>query len=143
MKLLLFICCLFLILSCSNLQKEIKQPSFLVGNWIRTNDKDSVTTYEKWQKDLTGIGFSLKEKDTIFFEKLDIINIKDTLFLKVTGVNANSTLFKFTEQTDTSFTCVNPKNEFPKKIKYYLEKNQLKATISNDKFNVDFIFDKL
>ncbi|MCG1035917.1 DUF6265 family protein [Polaribacter sargassicola] len=143
MKLVLLIFCSFLIISCSNKKENIKQPDFLTGNWIRTNDKDSVKTYEIWQKNLTGIGFSLKGKDTIFFEKMDIVNIKDTLFLKVDGPNEEPTFFKFINQTDSSFVCVNTLNEFPKKIKYYKENNQLKAIISNDDFKIDFVFEKI
>ncbi|WP_405608578.1 hypothetical protein [Polaribacter sp. Asnod1-A03] len=143
MKLLIFISCLFLIISCNNKKVAIKKPTFLIGNWLRINDKDSVTTYETWQKNLSGIGLSLKRKDTIFFEKMSIINKNDSLFLKVDGVNEDSTYFKFTSQTDTSFVCVNPTNEFPKKINYYLENNQLKAIVSANDFKIDFVFNKI
>ena len=52
------------------------------------------------------------------------------------------TFFKFTQQTGTSFVCENPKNEFPKKIKYYLQNAQLKAIISTDDFRIHFVFEK-
>ena len=117
-------------------------PSFLLGNWIRINDKDSVTTYETWQNNFSGFGLTLKGKDTTFFEKMKIINKNDTLYLKVSGVNESPTPFKFTEQTDSSFVCINQENEFPKKIKYWLENDLLKATVSNDDFKIDFIFER-
>jgi len=93
------------------------KPSFLIGDWIRLNDKKGSTTFEKWDTNLKGLGYTLKEKDTTFKETLSIVSIKDTLFLKVSGIHKNATFFKFTEQSNTSFTCENPKNEFPKKIK--------------------------
>ena len=74
---------------------------------------------------------------------MSIINLKDTLYLKVDVVNEKPILFKFMQQTDTSFVCENPKNQFPKKIKYWLENKQLKAAVSSDKFKVDFVFDKI
>jgi hypothetical protein len=129
-------------ISCQIEKKETQKPSFLIGDWIRVNDKEGAITYEMWNFNLKGFGYTLKEKDTTFKEILSIFTIKDTLFLKVEGVNETPTLFKFTQQTDTSFVCENKENEFPKKIKYYLENNQLKAIVSADDFKIDFIFER-
>ena len=142
MKLLLYTCCLLLMISCKNEKKEIQKPSFLIGDWIRVNDKEGAITYEVWNTNLKGLGYTLKEKDTTFKETLSIVTIKDTLFLKVEGVNENPTLFKFTQQTNTSFVCENKKNEFPKMIKYYLENDQLKAIVAADDFKIEFIFER-
>jgi hypothetical protein len=128
--------------SCQKEKKEMEKPSFLIGNWIRVNDKEGAVTYEIWNSNLKGLGYTLKEKDTTFKETLSIVTIKDTLFLKVEGVNENPTLFKFTQQTNTSFVCKNKKNEFPKKIKYYLENDQLKAIVAADDFKIEFIFER-
>lgn len=132
----LLICIIFI--SCG--KEELKEPTFLIGYWNRQNDKTNQNTYEIWNKDLTGIGFTLANNDTIFKEVLSIVKMKDSLFLKVEGVNEKPTLFKFIEQTDTSFTCENLQNEFPKKIKYYIESNTLNAKVSNDEFSIDFVF---
>jgi len=118
------------------------KPSFLIGDWIRLNDEKGSTTFEKWDTNLKGLGYTLKEKDTTFKETLSIVSIKDTLFLKVSGIHKNATFFKFTEQSNTSFTCENLKNEFPKKIKYYLENDQLKAIVSAGDLKIDFIFER-
>ncbi|KGL61683.1 hypothetical protein [Polaribacter sp. Hel1_85] len=143
MKILLFTCCFLLMLSCDKEKSKTKKPIFLVGDWIRVNDKKGSITYEKWNANLKGLGYTLKENDTTFKEILNIVTLDDTLFLKVEGVNENPTLFKFTQQTDSSFVCENPKNEFPKKIKYYIENNHLKATVSTEDFKIEFIFEKL
>ena len=140
MKPFLSICCLLLIISCNSKETKPQKPSFLIGNWIRINNKDSATTIETWEKDFSGIGLTLKEKDTTFFEQMKILKKTDTLFLEVSGVNETPTLFKFTEQTATSFVCENPENEFPKKIKYWLENDQLKASVSNADFKIEFAF---
>ncbi|WBX71865.1 DUF6265 family protein [Tenacibaculum retecalamus] len=135
--LLFFIISLF---SCKTAQKT--RPNWLVGKWERVNEKPDKSTFDFWNKDLTAIGFTLKNSDTIFKEIMSIVTIKDTLHLKVEGVNEKPTLFKFTQQTDTSFVCENQKNEFPKKIHYFLDKQQLKCKISNEEFSIDFVFDR-
>ena len=141
MRSIVFLICLILLSSC---QKEIKfkKPDFLLGKWIRTNDKPGNTTYEIWQDNFTGLGITLKEKDTTFKETLSIVSINDTLTLKVEGVNSIPTLFKFTSQTDTSFVAENPTHDFPTKIKYWLENSELKARVSNKEFGINFVFKK-
>ena len=133
---------LFLFLSCSKTEKDKEGLKWMQGEWIRLGDQPKKTTYEIW-KDTHGLGFTLQEKDTLFKEIMSIVRIKDTLFLKVEVVNENPTLFKFTQQTDTSFVCENPKNEYPQKIYYYLENKQLKAEVSNDDFKIDFVFESV
>lgn len=130
-------------ISCQNQTNKRQKPSFLIGNWIRLNDKEGSKTYETWNTNFKGIGYTKQGQKTSFEEILSIVTIKDTLYLKVEGVNETATLFKFTEQTDTSFVCENPKNKFPKKIKYYLENEQLKAIVSADDFRIDFVFQRI
>lgn len=141
MRLFTFFICLILISSCKTKNKTYK-PNFLIGNWERLHEKEGKKTYEFWNKDLTGLGVTLKEKDTLFKEILSITSINDTLTLKVEGVNATATLFKFTHQTDTSFVAENPTHDFPTKIKYWLENERLKAHVSNKEFGIDFVFEK-
>ena len=141
MRIFLVLFCLVLISSCKTKNKTQK-PDFLFGNWERINDKKGQKTYEIWNNDFTGLGITLKNNDTIFKELLSIVSINDTLILKVEGVNETPTLFKITNQTDTSFVAENPTHDFPTKIKYWLEKKQLKAHVSNKEFGIDFVFKK-
>lgn len=131
---------IFILASCA--KKTVKKPDFLIGYWIRVNDKPFQKTYENWNKDFTGIGFTLQKSDTIFKEVLSILQIKDTLYLKVEGVNEHPTLFKFTHQTETSFVCENPDNEFPKRISYWKTKDQvLHAKVWNEGgYEINFTF---
>ena len=142
MRLIILFACCFIFFNCDNTSKT-KKPTWLHGNWIRINDKPDKITYEFWKDDFSGIGFTLKEKDTVFKETLNIITKNDSLYLQVTGVNEKPTLFKFTQQTDSSFTAENKLNEFPKMITYWKENNFLKAKVANDEFSVDFIFKKM
>ncbi|MFT4576646.1 MAG: hypothetical protein ACI9SI_001576 [Polaribacter sp.] len=141
MREILFIFCLILISSCKT-ENKVQKTNFILGNWERLNDKEGKKTYEIWKADYTGLGITLKDNDTIFKEILSIVFIKDTLTLKVEGVNETSILFKFTSQTDTSFVAENPTHDFPTKIKYWLEDNQLKAHVSNKEFEISFVFKK-
>nr|BFF38471.1 hypothetical protein BACY1_02760 [Tenacibaculum mesophilum] len=139
--LILFFTCT-LLFSCLQ-EKKIKKPTWLFGTWKRIYNEAGKRTYEFWENDFSGIGFSLQKNDTVFKEVLHIITKNDSLFLQVTGVNETSTLFAFTQQTDTSFTAENKLNEFPKTIQYWKENNLLKANVSNDEFSIDFVFEKM
>lgn len=67
------------------------------------------------------MGFTIKNEITTFKEIMSIVEIKDTLHLKVEFVGKKPTFFKFTQQTDTSFVCENSQNEFPKRFIYILK----------------------
>ncbi|TYP97975.1 hypothetical protein C7447_103142 [Tenacibaculum adriaticum] len=142
MRTLILFISVFIFLSCQT-EKKHQKPNWLLGKWIRISDKPDKTTYEFWNEDFTGIGFTLKQKDTVFKEILSIILKNDSLYLQVTGVNENPTLFKFTQQTKNSFTCENNLNEFPKRINYFTQNDTLKAKVSNEEFTIDFSFIKL
>ncbi len=142
LQFLLFICCFLVVFSFKKGNTKKTKPTFLIGSWCRVNDKPNRKTFEIWDANFKGFGYTLKEKDTVFKEHMEIVLKRNVLFLKVEGVNEVPTFFKFTSQTYTSFVCENPKNEFPKKIKYYLENDFLKAEVSNPDYKIDFVFKK-
>lgn len=123
-------------------QETLPKPDFILGKWTRLNDAEGKTTYEQWNSDFTGIGFTMQNKDTVFKEILSIIELDGKLVFKVEGVNEEPTLFTITEISTNSFICENPKNEFPKVIEYILEDDQLKAVISAGEESVEFLFEK-
>lgn len=143
MKKLFLIGCTIFLFCCHPQEKPVHKPKFLIGHWKRLNDKPEHQTYETWNTNFTGFGYTKKGNNTTFSEQMRILNKKDTLYLEVTGVNEQPTLFRFTAQTDTSFVCENLQNEFPKTIHYFIENQQLNAVVSNDDFRIDFVFDKI
>jgi len=143
MKKLLLLACFILMLSCTENNSKKQKPTFLIGEWKRLDDKPGNQTYEMWNTNLVGMGYTITNAKRSFQETMAIIAIKDTLYLEVSGINEQPTLFKFTEQTDSSFVCENPQNEFPQKINYFLDNKQLKAIVSGDDFRIDFIFEKV
>ncbi|CAM1345391.1 hypothetical protein [Tenacibaculum amylolyticum] len=140
MRYLFLFSILIICLSCSN---KSENPDFLVGKWKRVNNETGKNTYEIWNSNFSGLGYTLKDKDTVFKEDLNIVKLDGSTYLQVKGVNENPTFFKITELSKNSFTCYNNKNEFPKKISYWLENKQLYAKVSNDDFAIDFIFEKM
>ena len=138
-----FLIACFLLILFVSCQDNVQKPSFLIGNWVRTNNSPGEMTYENWKSDFTGIGFTLKEKDTTFKEILSIVNENDSLYLKVEGVNKDATLFKITSISEIAMTAENPKHDFPTEIKYWLENDTLKAKVSNTEFGIDFSFVRL
>lgn len=135
-----FLIAYFLMLLFVSCQDNVQKPSFLIGDWVRTNNSPGEMTYENWKPDFTGIGYTLKEKDTTFKELLSIVNENDSLYLRVEGVNKDANLFKITSITENTFTAENPKHDFPTEIKYWLEGDTLKAKVSNADFSIDFRF---
>lgn len=133
-----------------NNSSEPKNLDWLEGNWVRTNDEQSIVTYEEWtkvsDKEFVGRGFSVNidstifEPDTVFMENIKIMMSNDTLIYEVTGVNENPTPFKFIEQTDTSFVCINSSNDFPKKIAYSVSAGRMTAVISGQGPDIQFFF---
>lgn len=134
---------MFLCLGCQPKKEQFLKPIFLIGQWKRLNDIEGNQTYETWNTDYTGFGYTLKNQKPSFQEQLQIVTIDDQLVLQVTGVNKKPTLFYFTHQTDTYFVCENPQNEFPKQITYLKDGDFLKAILASDDFRIDYVFEKI
>ena len=143
-----------LLQSCNDENKtsssqENASPDFewLVGSWVRTNDKNSNETFEYWRKNSSeeyiGLGCTIQKGDTIFKENLRIANINGEWNLEVSGVNENPTLFLVTRQTKNGFTSENEANEFPKKIEYFLDGETLNAIVSAGDTEIPFSFKKM
>ncbi|TDE17293.1 DUF6265 family protein [Dyadobacter psychrotolerans] len=146
---LLLIISLLLVMDVSNAQESNKQKfrklEWLTGKWIRTNSSAGQSGYEAWNKvsdlKLSGKGVTLKGKEVIFTEKLELIVKGNDIFyvVSVTG-EPKPVYFKLTAITDNGFTCENPKHDFPKKITYSRSGNHVKAVISGDGKSVDYMF---
>jgi len=134
---------IILVSSCKK-NKEVNSLQWLIGKWERTNNSDTTkTTYEIWNKNLSGTSITIKDGDTIFIENFSIVKTEDKKYLQISGMNGQPSFFEFTNENDNSFTCVNPQNQFPKKISYNLENNQLHSKVENNDFSVDFLFKKI
>ena len=146
---LLLIISLLLLMHISHAQKSNKQKfkklDWLTGKWIRTNSSAGQSGYETWNKvsdlKLSGKGITLKGKEVIFTEHLELIVKGNDIFYVVTVTGETKPVyFKLTAIADNGFTCENPKHDFPKKITYSRSGNRAKAVISGDGKSVDYNF---
>ncbi len=136
-----------MIVTCANAyaQNDISKVEWLTGTWDRTNAKPGRTGVEVWTKksstELAGYGINLKGSDTTFVEKIRIV-AKDGKLFYVADVpeNKGEVWFDITTATEKNIVCENPKHDFPKKIAYELNGNDLKATISGDGKSIDYLF---
>jgi len=111
------------------------------------NDRPGRNTFEHWTRisgsEYQGLGYTLRNGDTIFKETMKLHGDKGTWIFEVSGVNQDPTPFLVTKKAPKSFTCENEKNEFPKYIEYSLVDNMLKARIYGAGQEVMFSFEKL
>lgn len=110
---------------------------WLLGNWKRINEAEGLQTFEHWKQindtEFRGLGFTLKDSDTIWQESIKLIKLEEQWNYIVKLPNAKTpTIFKVTKIEAASFTCENPDNEFPKKIRYTKVEKGINAVTSGD-----------
>lgn len=156
LKKILILFCTSVLFSCNYKSISIRKTvsvnqtenlDWLIGNWKRINEKSNEETFESWVKindnEFLGFGLTLKNGDTISQEKMLLSkNSNEWKFSVSLPHKAEKTVFKVTSLTKDSFICENKSNDFPKKIKYWFEKSNLKAIISNPEMAIQFIFEK-
>lgn len=129
--------------------EQVENPNFdyLLGEWIRTNEDPGKLTYEKWVKVndtlYMGVGSTISNNDTIWQEKMELTTFqKIWTFRVLPNQDTIPTDFILTAKNDSSFTCENPENEFPKTIHYWSAKHLLIAEISDGSNSVMYNFQK-
>lgn len=120
---------------------------WLTGKWKRSNEKAGKETFENWSKisptEYSGVGFTMQKGDTINQETMKLVNYNGKWSLLVKTPKEKQFIeFKMTELKSNEFVCINDSLDFPKRIQYWSEGKQLKATVSNDKMKIPFEFEK-
>lgn len=151
--LLFFIPVLFF--SCKNESKneESKLTSvsdnfeWLQGHWKRINEEEGKETNEIWKKkndlEFYGLGFTMKNNDTIWMENIKLVRKDAGWNFEVTGKGDTiPTIFNLTKIGKESFISENDQNEFPKKIHYYKNGEKLTAIISGGGMEIPFEFER-
>ncbi len=125
------------------------KPSFdwLLGNWIRINEKDNKQTFEQWEKisetEYAGLGFTMLNKDTVWMEAVRLVDSADNWSFDVTEKGGvTPTKFKLTTIEQGKFVCENQANEFPKIIAYESKGDTLHAKINGGDMEIVFDFIK-
>lgn len=142
---------LIIIISCQGRNDAVSQSldmeslNWLEGTWNRVGTNDFA--HERWEKvsstEWNGWGITFKGADTSFVEKIKIIKQDNNLYY-VADVpeNQEPVYFKFISMTKNGFVCENPDHDFPKRIEYKLNGNNLSAIISGDGKSIPFNFQK-
>lgn len=126
-------------------QLQFKKLEWLIGNWQRCNAKPGESGIERWQKvseyKLIGAGITLKGRDTVFAEALEIcIQGKNILYIVKLSDERLPVVFKLTRINENGFTFENPDHDFPKKIEYQNSDNSLNAVVSAGNHKIIYKF---
>jgi hypothetical protein len=128
-------------------EKDFDKLSWLEGTWVRTNAKPGRSGTERWVKgngkELIGWGVSMRGNDTSFVEKLKVVARPGAVYY-VSDVpeNPKPIEFRITSIDDNHFICENPSHDFPKKISYHRDGNKVRAVISGDGKEIEYLFEK-
>ena len=102
---------------------NIKKAEWLIGTWENKTSKGSI--YETWNQknnlEFSGKSYILKEKDTVVFENIQIVQDKKEVFYIPTVKNQNGGLpIRFTAKTISEKQLIfeNPGHDFPQVISY-------------------------
>ena len=118
---------IILLVSCQNKSEnkfeKIEKMDWLIGNWEQKLPNGIIT--ETWEKEndstFNGKSYFIKEKDTLSFESIELLQKGDVLYYipTVKGQNSDKPVtFKLTTATEKEFTFENPAHDFPKRIVY-------------------------
>ena len=127
---------------------ETQNFDWLLGEWKRNNEEKGKETFENWKKindsEYNGIGFTLKNKDTLSKEEMKIVenNGEWNLIVK-TRDEKEPTKFKMSELKSDKFVCVNDTIDFPKRIEYWRNGEKINATVSGGDLKIPFEFERI
>lgn len=141
MRIKIFLAVAGLIVFCNwaEPQSEIKKAEWLIGTWENKTPGGSI--YETWSKtnndEFFGKSYMLKDKDTVVFETIRLVQQKDSLFYIPAVKNQNNGLpvrFGLKTISDTGLVFENPQHDFPQVISYTkINADSLVAEISGTK----------
>jgi hypothetical protein len=118
---------------------DIKKAEWLIGTWENKTPKGSL--YETWRKandnEFSGKSYIVKEKDTLVFENIRLVQEQDRLSYIPMVKNQNDGLpVRFTARTvsETQLVFENRQHDFPQIISYTkISADALVAEISGTK----------
>jgi hypothetical protein len=123
---------LFAMLAFSVLAQDNSIINLFPGKWKMISDKDEY--YEEWkfinETELSGIGFSIEEGDTVISEKLYLKKFADQWAYIAIPENQEITLFSLKEYSHNKFIFENNEHNYPQRIIYeFTFDGKLKAAI--------------
>ncbi|MEP4534902.1 MAG: DUF6265 family protein [Cyclobacteriaceae bacterium] len=132
-------------ISCSTDQESISDLNWMTGKWIKESDSPVTTSIEVWEKtsetEMTGYGLTMEDGDTIFYERLQIIEEDNELFY-LADVGEGIVKFKLNESEHGKWAFENPEHDFPKRIIYTYDGTSMVAFAQADDVSLEFRFKK-
>lgn len=135
----------FVLFTASVLSQDDSIIKLFAGKWKMISDR--IEYYEEWKlinsNELTGIGFSIEDGDTILSERLFLKKFDDTWAYVAIPSNQNITLFALTDFSDRKFVLQNDEHDFPQKIIYEFHKDgkltaAIEGTVDGEIKNIEF-----
>lgn len=115
-------------------KQSIETLAWLAGNWI--SESEAETVEEHWLVPrgglMLGIGRTVKTSGRRNFEYMRIEEKKGALTFFASPSGQPATPFKATSVTADKVVFENPNNDFPAKITYWKEGEQLRAKIEGE-----------
>lgn len=119
--------------------QSIQKAGWLVGTWENKTQRGSM--YETWTKmnenEIHGKSYIIKEKDTVVFETIRLLQEKDSLFyIPAVKDQNNNQPVRFSSKliAEEKLVFENPGHDFPQMISYTrINKDSLVAEISGTK----------
>ncbi len=138
-KIIAVICLGVLCAWTTKLTNNITKAQWLIGTWENKTPKGSI--YETWNKtndkEFSGRSYIVKEKDTIVFENIRLVQEQGGLFYIPIVKNQNGGLpvrFATKIVSETKLVFENPQHDFPQIISYTkISVDSLLAEISGTK----------
>lgn len=103
--------------------KQLKKASWFLGKW--ENSSKEALFKENWSQKSDSSYFAesivIVEKDTVFYEKMDLYQVQDSLIMKISVKDQNKekpVSFYMTKSSEKELVFENPKHDFPTKIVY-------------------------
>jgi hypothetical protein len=107
----------------SQSNKDIEKAEWLLGTWENKTSRGSL--YETWarrsQHEFFGMSYRVRERDTVVFETIQLLQRPEGLFYIPTVRNQNQGMpvtFALKSMTDTGMVFENPGHDFPQIISY-------------------------
>lgn len=102
---------------------QLKKANWFIGSWENISKEATFKEIWKTKNDSSFVGesFVIVEKDTVFYEKIDLFQSNDSLFYKVSVKDQNKekpVSFYLTKSNENEVTFENAKHDFPNKIVY-------------------------
>lgn len=115
---------------------QLQKANWFLGTW--ENATKEMTMKEIWKQETDSSFFAesfvIVQKDTVFYEKVDLVQRNDSLFYVVSVKNQNNekpVSFYLTTATERELVFENPKHDFPNTITYTkITNDSLVASIS-------------